>query len=155
MASSQLRRGVLSIIRRALPSRALKIADNPNTVVTNECKFHIIRSDKVKDINKVTSREINDLIKDVLRKRSSYHPADKFPIDRTCFGDIRATWHNLWRIKIPTLRAIRLKILYKDIWCNDKRFKLGIASDNKCVLVFFFARLTRADVRSSLLKKIK
>ena len=70
----------------------------------------------------------------MLHKRNSYHPADKYQIDRSCFGDIRSTWHNLWRIKNPTLRAIGLKVLYKDIWCNDKRLKLGISSDNKCII---------------------
>ena len=108
--------------------------DNLNTTVSKDCKFYIVRRDSVKDISKATSKEINDIIKDVLRKRSTYHPADKYQIDRTCFGEIRATWHNLWQIKNPTLRAIRLKVLYKDIWCNDKRLKLGISSDNKCTV---------------------
>ena len=90
--------------------------------------------DTFKVIYKVTSKEINEAIKVVLRKKSIYHPADKYPIDRSSFGDMRSTWHNLWLIKNPTLRAIRLKLIYKDIWCNEKRFKLGISSDNKCAI---------------------
>ena len=70
----------------------------------------------------------------MLRKKVSYHPADKYPIDKSCFGGIRTTWHNLWRMKNPTLRVIRLKVLYKDIWCQEKRYKLGIASDNRCTI---------------------
>ena len=133
VTSVQLRKGELSLFRRALPPRAIKIVDDPNVSLINECKVYILCRDTVKDINKASSKEINDLIKDVLHKRSTYHPANKFQIDRSWFGDIRSTWHNLWRIKNPTLRAIRLKVLYKDIWCNDKRLKLGISSDNKCI----------------------
>ena len=134
VSSVRLRRGELSLIRRALPARTLRTLDNLNTITINDCKFYILCKDTFKNINKASSKEINDLIKDVLRKKCTYHPADKYQIDRTCFGEIRATWHNLWRIKNPTLRAIRLKVLYKDVWCNDKRLKLGISSDNKCIV---------------------
>ena len=134
VSSVQLRKGELSLIRRTLPPRVIKTVDFSNTNLTNECNFSICYRDTVKNINKASSKEINDLIKDVLHKRNSYHPADKYQIDRSCFGDIRSTWHNLWRIKNPTLRAIGLKVLYKDIWCNDKRLKLGISSDNKCII---------------------
>ena len=70
----------------------------------------------------------------MLRKKNVYHPADKYPIDRSNFGDMRSTWHNLWLIKNPTLRAIRLKVLYKDIKCNEKRCKLCISTDSDCAI---------------------
>ena len=80
------------------------------------------------------SRVLNDKIKLVLRKIIAYHPSDKFPLDRSVFADIRITWQNLWQIKDPTLRAIRHKILLKDIWCQEKRFKLGISNSSSCTI---------------------
>ena len=132
--SAQCRRTELSQIRKALPSRILTVLENPDSYTNADCIHFVPLLNKVKDISKTTSKEINDAIKSVLHKNSCYHPSDKFPIDASCFGDIRTTWHNLWRIKNPTLRAIRLKILYKDVWCQDKRFKLGISTNNKCTI---------------------
>ena len=40
----------------------------------------------------------------------------------------------LWLINNPTLRAIRLKILYKDIWSQEKRHKLGISHSSRCTI---------------------
>ena len=131
---TQLWRGELSQLRRALPPRTLSVIDNPSAILGTNSILYILCGNKFKDINKSTSKEINDCIKMVLRKKDIYHPSNKYPIDKACFGDIRTTWHNLWRIKNPTLRAIRLKVLYKDIWCQEKRFKLGISSDNKCTI---------------------
>ena len=129
-----IRKGELSQIKRALPPRAFAVIDNSAVNIVTDSIFPILCRDKFKDVSRVTSKEINDIIKSTLRKNVSYHPADKYPIDKLSFGDIRMTWHNLWRIKNPTLRAIRLKILYKDVWCNDKRFRLGISSDDKCII---------------------
>ena len=129
-----IRKGELSQIKRALPPKAFAVIDNSAVNIVTDSIFPILCRDKFKDVSKVTSKEINDIIKSTLRKNVSYHPADKYPIDKLSFGDIRMTWHNLWRIKNPILRAIRLKILYKDVWCNDKRFRLGISSDDKCII---------------------
>ena len=136
ISSTSMSRGQMSQIRRVLPPRVLAIVDNntSNVNLNTECSFSILCKDKMKVITKTTSKEINDIIKCTLRKKCSYHPADKYPIDRSFFGDIRLTWHNLWRIRNPTLRAIRLKVLYKDIWCQDKRFRLGISTDDKCII---------------------
>ena len=134
VSSIPLRRGERSQIRKALPHRVLLVIDNPSAQLDINNIFYIAHGNKLKDINKCTSKEINDSIKTVLHKKVSYHPTDKYPIDKSCFGDIRITWHNLWRIKNPSLRAIRLKVLYKDIWCQEKRYKLGIASDNRCTI---------------------
>ena len=134
ISSIPLRKGDLSQIRRALPSKVLHVIDYPNTILDSNCFCYILCGDKVKDITKISSKELNNSIKMVLRKKHAYHPSDKYVIDKSFFGDIRTTWHNLWRIKNPTLRAIRLKVLYKDIWCQEKRFKLGIATDAKCTI---------------------
>ena len=134
ISSTPLRKSELSQIRRALPSKVLHVIDCPNTNFDSNCFCYILCGDKIKDITKISSLELNTSIKMVLRKKQAYHPSVKYVIDKSFFGDIRTTWHNLWRIRNPTLRAIRLKVLYKDIWCQEKRYKLGIATDAKCTI---------------------
>ena len=72
------------------------------------------------------------MIKYVLKKVVKYHPAERYNFDKAYFGDIRQTWTNLWFIKNPILRSIRLKILHKDIWTQEKRCKLGIINSSIC-----------------------
>ena len=38
----------------------------------------------------------------------------------------------LWRIKLPALRAIRLKLCYKDVFSNERRHRFGIADSPSC-----------------------
>ena len=40
---------------------------------------------------------------------------------------------NLWRIKHPALRAIRLKLCYKNIYSNERRFRFGITDSALCM----------------------
>ena len=64
-----------------------------------------------------------------------YNPSNRYSIDvDNNHTNIQNTWHNLWCIKNPTLRAIRLKILYKDVWSNERRHRMGITSNSDCVI---------------------
>ena len=95
-------------------------------------KLTIISDSKELNICKINSRKLNDVIKLTLNKITNYHPANRFNYSHDLFGDIRHTWTNLWIIKNPSLRAIRLKVLYKDIWSQEKRYKLGITNSSAC-----------------------
>jgi hypothetical protein len=39
---------------------------------------------------------------------------------------------NLWLIKSPALRAIRLKIVYKNVYSNERRFRFGLTDSPDC-----------------------
>ena len=39
---------------------------------------------------------------------------------------------NIWAIKNSTLRAIRLKAVYKDIFSNERRYRFNIAPSPDC-----------------------
>ena len=41
---------------------------------------------------------------------------------------------SIWSIKNPTLRNVRLKVLYKDIFSNERRFRFGLAESPKCTI---------------------
>ena len=75
---------------------------------------------------------LNTKFKQIFNKVKDYNPAERHEIPSSTFPDIRSTWSNLWLIKNPTLRAIRLKILHKDIWTQVKRRKLGISNTDEC-----------------------
>ena len=77
ISSTPLCRGESSQFKRAFPPKALAVVDNSDVNVTSNCIFYIICRDKLKDISKCTSMEINDIIKTTLRKKCTYHPADK------------------------------------------------------------------------------
>jgi len=39
---------------------------------------------------------------------------------------------NLWLIKSPALRAIRIKVMYKNVYSNERRFRFGITDSPDC-----------------------
>ena len=43
-----------------------------------------------------------------------------------------ATLSNTWAIKNPTLRAVRLKVLYKDVFSNERRYRFGLVNSPRC-----------------------
>ena len=59
-----------------------------------------------------------------------YKRADWPPPDRSIESE--ATLANIWEIKNPTLRAVRLKVLYKDVFCNERRHRFGLANSPNC-----------------------
>jgi len=119
-------------IRRSLPAKVILTVDRYIDNIDLPCKTILIINNKETEILKLGSRKLNDVIKITLKKIVKYHPAIRYNFDQSYFGDIRQTWTNLWLIKNPTLRAIRLKILHKDIWTQEKRCKLGIVNSNAC-----------------------
>ena len=125
-------RGISNTLRKCLPPDLLLIIDSHinNNVLPIATVIDV--EGKPISINKCSSRILNNAIKKVLGKSIPYHPKIKYKELENYFGDDRALWNNVWRIKNPTLRAVRLKILYKDVWSNDKRHKLGIASNYNC-----------------------
>ena len=125
-------RNISGCIRRSLPSKIILILDRYLSNTNLPSKTTVILNNKELEIIKISSRELNEIIKTTLKKVGDYHPANRYNVSHTLFGDIRNTWTNLWLIKNPTLRAIRLKVLHKDIWTQEKRHKLGISNSSSC-----------------------
>ena len=42
------------------------------------------------------------------------------------------TYKHLWMVKNPTLRACRLKLIYKDVFSNERRFRFRLADSPDC-----------------------
>ena len=49
-------------------------------------------------------------------------------------GDnLYSNWNMFWQIKDPTLRAIRLKIAWRDVMSNERRERFKMTSDPRCI----------------------
>ena len=48
--------------------------------------------------------------------------------------EFESTFKGIWEIKHPTLRAIRLKILYKDVFSNERRHRFGLTNSAACAI---------------------
>ena len=44
-----------------------------------------------------------------------------------------ARQRQIWKIKNPQLRGYRLKLLYKDIFCNERRFRFNLTNSPNCL----------------------
>ena len=125
-------RSVANRIRKSLNASILLALDCSIITETSVPKITLFYEDKSYNLDGINSKTLNFILKENLKKITAYCLATRYNMNLDLFPDVRQTWHNLWLIKNPTLRAIRLKILYKDIWCNEKRFKLGISTTNLC-----------------------
>ena len=48
--------------------------------------------------------------------------------------DQHQLFRNIWKIKNPILRAIRLKLIYKDVFSNERRFRFNMTDSPECQL---------------------
>ena len=117
-----------------LTPEILLILDRGTHRPPNKVEILITYENKFYDLNTITSRMINLIIKLTLNKIVVYDPAERYGIDSSLFTNVANTWQNVRLLKNPTLRAIRMKILHKDVWTNEKRKKLGISNDDKCTI---------------------
>ena len=46
--------------------------------------------------------------------------------------ELESMYNNLWEIKNPSLRAVRLKLIYKDVFSNERRHRFGICNSPAC-----------------------
>ena len=131
------RRGALrglSVIMRAIPKqiatliRAGLLVRAP-IAVTWMSTSGITRGDKLSSscLRKALMEEKYPSLE--VRLEKIYKRADWPPPPLANFGDL---FRNLWRIKHPSLRGIRLKLIYKDIFSNERRFRFKIINSPAC-----------------------
>ena len=74
------------------------------------------------------------MLKIVLNKCCKYSVVEKYKDIVVNEQTELQTWNNLWLLKNPIFRAARLKILYGDIFCNEKRHRFGLTESSDCVI---------------------
>ena len=67
-----------------------------------------------------------------VRLEKIYKRADWPPPTPNLNSNAELTFKHLWEIKNPTLRAIRLKISYKDVFSNERRFRFNLTDSPAC-----------------------
>jgi len=129
LLNNRLTRGAYNCIIRALPELCAGILMQ-GQAFDSGVAFPIICRNAFTDIGslnarlikqELTNRELGELVVNV---QQIY----KDPLLR-----IDQSPANVWLIKNPTLRNTRLKVLYKDIYCNERRHRFGIADSPNCV----------------------
>ena len=92
----------------------------------------IVVNNKVKLMNKTSSRELQYILKSCLGKIKPYSVNNKY--DGLNLGSLeeKKSWFNLWKLRNPILRNCRLKIKYKDVFCQQRRHKFGISDSSQC-----------------------
>ena len=122
-------RNATNKIIRSLPKifKYLLISDYPASAITIPLLFN----GKVKTIDKLTSKNLQLILKCSLGKTFLLNTKFNLTLsDR----DEKLGWFHLWRIRNPILRSVRLKVLYKDIYCQERRFRFGLTDSPLCTI---------------------
>ena len=128
-------RGDYNKLKRSLPKAVVLTIEGSNQYVEeSRCTLSIDIKGKIVNIENINNRLLNDNFKQLLKKVIEYSPTSRYGFPDLLLPNSLSTWNNLWQIKNPTLRAIRLKILYKDVWSQEKRHRLGVSSSENCVI---------------------
>ena len=75
-------------IRRSLPTKILLALDRYIARANPICKTSIIMDNKEIEIMKLGSRKLNDIVKETLKKTTKFHPAVRYGLDSSLFGNI-------------------------------------------------------------------
>ena len=104
------------------------------TLPTSRCNPFFVLKNKPILINKVSSKNLQFAIKSTLGKTVQYRITNKY--DSLSIGEQaeKSSWFNLWKIRNPILRSCRLKVMYKDIYSQERRFRFGLTDSPKCLI---------------------
>jgi len=98
-----------------------------------QCNFLFNINDRTLDFSKIKGKTIQLQIKRVYNKLSSPNIADKYGLTHNyCLNTEQSTWKNLWSIKNPILLATRQKVLYKNVYSNERRYRFGLIDSPQC-----------------------
>ena len=87
---------------------------------------------KIKPINKISSKSLQDLLKTTFNKSKPFTINSKYNLMCDGILEEKGTWFNLWKIKNPHLRNYRSKVAYKDVYSQERRFKFRLNDSPQC-----------------------
>ena len=87
---------------------------------------------KIKPINKISSKTLQDLLKTTFNKSKPFTINSKYNLMCDGILEEKGTWFNLWKIKNPHLRNYRSKVAYKDVYSQERRFKFRLNDSPQC-----------------------
>ena len=92
----------------------------------------ILVINKIKPINKISSKSLQDLLKTTFNKSKPFTINSKYNLMCDGILEEKGTWFNLWKIKNPHLRNYRSKVAYKDVYSQERRFKFRLNDSPQC-----------------------
>ena len=91
-------------------------------------------SNKIRPITSLSSRNLQDTIKKQFGKSIMYSINSKNEQINMGMLENNQFWFNLWKIRNPILGNYRLKVLYKDIFCQLRRYRFGLTNSPLCLV---------------------
>ena len=127
----------INIILRAVP-KPFSALIRASLLQQVPAKISWLTAESIADADRLTTKFLKQML--VSKKypelkvdiKKIYKRADWPPPNRT--NELDESLANLWEIKHPTLRAVRLKIQYKDVYCNERRHRFGLTNSPLCVV---------------------
>ena len=130
----QLPRGKINSILRSMPKNFKLFVSSNLVPLSRVTDFCCPFNNKILYLDRQTSKVLQNLLKTILNKSSKYSVVEKYKNIVVNDHTELQTWNNLWALKNPMLRAARLKILYGDIFCNEKRQRFGLTESSECLI---------------------
>jgi len=129
LIDSSLSRGIKNKIIRGLPfwTRPLLLEDFDY----ESASFSLICNNSLVNLGKCSSRQIQDMLKIALRSTAKFEISQKYEVEHVQSLEL-SNWKKIWQIGHPNLLGVRLKILYKDVYSNERRYRFGISDTPIC-----------------------
>ena len=95
--------------------------------------FNLVRNNAVLNLGKCSSRQLQDELKLALKCIIKFEVSNKYQIE---YDESLETlnWKHVWQIGHPNLLGTRLKILYKNVYSNERRHRFGISESPNCTI---------------------
>ena len=129
-----LPRGKINSILRGMPNNYKIIVSSSLVTFGRVTEFCSPYNNKIVHLDRLTSKVLQSMLKSVLNKCCKYSVVEKYKDIVVNEQTELQTWNNLWLLKNPIFRAARLKVLYGDIFCNEKRHRFGLTESSNCVI---------------------
>jgi len=118
-------------ILRALPQSCKLVLEN-NLAVDSAVAIPLMVDNELVNISELRSAQIKS---EIVTWKCGPLSLDIAKVHKLAtFRYSKADYKRIWSVKNPTLRGIRLKSLYKDIYSNERRFRFGMSPDPNCVI---------------------
>ena len=133
LEQGRLPRGRINCIVRKLPqqlARLIRLGD----ILNVESRWMLITPSGQCDLSltKVIKQTLlNDKFPSLTVDLNKIHRRQDLPEPSS--NSHYETFSNLWKIKHPALRALRLKLCYKNVYSNERRHRFGISDSPLCL----------------------
>ena len=128
--NNQISRRQSNLIIAQLPATVANIV-RANLALDGEPTLPVTQKDSLIDLGNLKSRQIRAELAG--GRLLGNHKVEARIIHKEPNWQEPDEWqNNLWKIKNPALRGIRLKLLYKDIFCNERRHRFGLSDSALC-----------------------